>query len=317
MMYLLLLLGFVLLVKGADFFVDGCASIAKMLRVPSVIIGLTIVAFGTSAPEAAVSIVASLSGNNDIAISNVIGSNLFNSLVVLGICGLILPLNVQAGICKKELPFSIGMTALLIFFCAFFSGKTDGALQIGRVEGLILLLFFALFLYQQIHSALKNREVRPEEEQIGKKLSPSISVLMSIAGVVMIILGGNFVVNSASDIAAAFGMSQTLIGLTIVAMGTSLPELVTSVVASSKGENDLAVGNVVGSNIFNILLIIGASASISPMTLQRVALYDGIFLLVMSLLLFLFVVRDKKLSRIQASILLLSYVCYSAYIIMR
>ena len=133
----------------------------------------------------------------------------------------------------------------------------------------------------------------------------------------MIILGGNFVVNSASDIAAAFGMSQTLIGLTIVAMGTSLPELVTSVVASSKGENDLAVGNVVGSNIFNILLIIGASASISPMTLQRVALYDGIFLLVMSLLLFLFVVRDKKISRIQASILLLSYVCYSAYIIMR
>ncbi|MGN0399767.1 MAG: calcium/sodium antiporter [Blautia sp.] len=317
MMYFLLILGFICLVKGADFFVDGCASIAKMLRVPSVIIGLTIVAFGTSAPEASVSIMASLSGNNDIAISNVIGSNVFNSLVVLGICGLILPLTVQAGICKKELPFSIGMTALLILFCGFFPNGKNAPLQIGRLEGLILLLFFGLFLYQQIHSALKNRNIRPEEDQIGKKFSPAVSILMSIAGVIMIILGGDLVVNSASDIAAAFGMSQTLIGLTIVAMGTSLPELVTSIVASSKGENDLAVGNVVGSNIFNILLIIGASASISPMTIHRVSVYDGIFLLVMSLLLFLFVFRDKKISRIQAGILVISYVCYSAYIILR
>lgn len=317
MMYVWLLLGFVCLVKGADFFVDGCSSIAKALRVPSIIIGLTIVAFGTSAPEAAVSITASLAGNNDIAISNVIGSNLFNSLVVIGVCGLVLPMKIQEGILKKEMPFSILVTGVLVAFCLFFSGKGSAGFTVNRLEGVLLLLIFAGFLYWQIRSALGNREVRPEEESIGKKHSPQISVLLGIIGLAMIIVGGNLVVDSASEIAAAFGMSQTLIGLTIVAMGTSLPELVTSVVASVKGENDLAMGNVIGSNIFNVLLIIGASAAISPMAIQRESIFDGVVLLVMSLILCVFAVRGKKINRIEGGSLLALYGAYMIYIISR
>ena len=181
MMYLWLLLGFVFLVKGADLFVDGCSSIAKTLRVPSIIIGLTIVAFGTSAPEASVSIMASLSGNNDIAISNVIGSNLFNSLAVIGVCGVVLPMKIQGGLLKKEMPFSILVTGLLLLFCMFSIGGGKGVLQIGRLEGLILLLLFAGFLYMQIRSALKTRTVRPEEENIGRKLSPVRSIVYALS----------------------------------------------------------------------------------------------------------------------------------------
>ena len=315
MMYLWLLLGFVFLVKGADLFVDGCSSIAKTLRVPSIIIGLTIVAFGTSAPEASVSIMASLSGNNDIAISNVIGSNLFNSLAVIGVCGVVLPMKIQGGLLKKEMPFSILVTGLLLLFCMFSIGGGKGVLQIGLLEGLILL--FAGFLYMQIRSALKTRTVRPEEENIGRKLSPVRSIVYAVLGIAMIIIGGELVVDSASDIAAAFGMSQTLIGLTIVAVGTSLPELVTSVVASTKGENDLAMGNAKGSNIFNILLIIGASAAISPMTISRESIYDGAMLLVMSIILFVLAKKGEKISRGEAVLLLALYGGYTAYIIMR
>lgn len=317
MMYLWLLLGFVFLVKGADLFVDGCSSIAKTLRVSSIIIGLTIVAFGTSAPEASVSIMASLSGNNDIAISNVIGSNLFNSLAVIGVCGVVLPMKIQGGLLKKEMPFSILVTGLLLLFCMFSIGGGKGVLQIGRLEGLVLLLLFAGFLYMQIKSALKTRTIRPEEENIGKKLSPVRSVVYAVLGIAMIIIGGELVVDSASEIAAAFGMSQTLIGLTIVAIGTSLPELVTSVVASTKGENDLAMGNVIGSNIFNILLILGASAAISPMTISMESIYDGAVLLVMSILLFFLAKRGEEISRKEAVLLLVLYGGYTAYIIMR
>ena len=312
-MYLWLLLGFVFLVKGADLFVDGCSSIAKTLRVPSIIIGLTIVAFGTSAPEASVSIMASLSGNNDI----VIGSNLFNSLAVIGVCGVVLPMKIQGGLLKKEMPFSILVTGLLLLFCMFSIGGGKGVLQIGRLEGLILLLLFAGFLYMQIRSALKTRTVRPEEENIGRKLSPVRSIVYAVLGIAMIIIGGELVVDSASDIAAAFGMSHTLIGLTIVAVGTSLPELVTSVVASTKGENDLAMGNVIGSNIFNILLIIGASAAISPMTISRESIYDGAMLLVMSIILFVLAKKGEKISRGEAVLLLALYGGYTAYIIIR
>lgn len=317
MMYIWLLIGFVCLVKGADLFVDGCSSIARVLRVPSIIIGLTIVAFGTSAPEASVSIMASMSGNNDIAISNVIGSNLFNSLVVIGVCGVVLPMKIQEGLLKKEMPFSILVTGALLLFCIFFSGKGGTGFQINRFEGILLLLLFAVFLYMQIHSALKNRSIRPEEENIGKKLSPAVSILFAVLGIVLIIAGGDLVVDSASKIAAAFGMSQTLIGLTIVAMGTSLPELVTSVVASSKGENDLAMGNVIGSNIFNILLIIGASAAISPMSIGAESIWDGAVLLVMSVILFVFALKGRQINRREAVLLLALYGGYTAYIIMR
>ena len=255
-MYLWLLLGFVFLVKGADLFVDGCSSIAKTLRVPSIIIGLTIVAFGTSAPEASVSIMASLSGNNDIAISNVIGSNLFNSLAVIGVCGVVLPMKIQGGLLKKEMPFSILVTGLLLLFCMFSIGGGKGVLQIGRLEGLILLLLFAGFLYMQIRSALKTRTVRPEEENIGRKLSPVRSIVY-------------------------------------------------------------AMGNVIGSNIFNILLIIGASAAISPMTISRESIYDGAMLLVMSIILFVLAKKGEKISRGEAVLLLALYGGYTAYIIIR
>ena len=315
MMYLWLLIGFFCLVKGADLFVDGSAAIAKILNVPTVIIGLTIVAFGTSAPEAAVSIMASLSGNNDIAISNVIGSNMFNSMVVIGVCGAILPMKIQQGIIRKEMPFSILITILLVI-CMMFTGKS-GSLGISRMEGLILLFLFVLFVGVQIKAALGTRIIRTEEENIGKKLTLPMSIVYSVAGLVMIIVGGKLVVDSASQIAAAFGMSQTLIGLTIVAIGTSLPELVTSVVAAAKGENDLAMGNVVGSNIFNILLIVGMSASISPLAISPEAIYDGIILLVMSVLLYFMARRDGRISRGEAISLLVLYGGYTAHIIMR
>lgn len=313
--YILLLVGFVLLVKGADFFVEGSSSIAKLLKIPSIVIGLTIVAFGTSAPEAAVSISAGLKGANELAVANVVGSNIFNLLVVLGVCSLIKPIKVDKSILIKEYPMSLLAAAALLLMSAdvFFKAGTENILT--RSDGLILVLFFIIFMYTTVKSALSNRT--QETEETTKRHSPLVSGIMSIGGLAGIIIGGQLVVNSASDIAASFGVSQNLIGLTIVAIGTSLPELVTSIVASRKGENEIAVGNVVGSNLFNVFFVLAASASLSPIPVTGESIVDMLVLIGVSLLAYLFLCTGKKIGRVEGGIMAAMYVGYTAYIIMR
>lgn len=314
-----LILGFLLLVKGADLFVDGASSIAKRLRIPSLIIGLTIVAFGTSAPELAVSVTAALKGSNDIALGNVVGSNIFNLLVVIGVSAMICPLAVEKSMIKKDYPLSIGATLLLgLLVMDQFLGKKD-AMSLSRLDGIILLAGFALFMYLTIREGLAKRkeQLQSQEEEIPVKYSLPVSILLSMAGLLGIIFGGDMTVNSAKEIARAFGLSEALIGLTIVAIGTSLPELVTSVVASKKGESDIALGNAVGSNLFNILFILGVSSTILPMSVSPTYLYDIGFLLVVSLLVFIPVAAKQKISRGTGAAMTGAYILYTIYLIMR
>ena len=314
-----LILGFLLLVKGADLFVDGASSIAKRLRIPSLIIGLTIVAFGTSAPELAVSITAAVKGSNDIALGNVVGSNIFNLLVVIGVSAMICPLAVEKSMIKKDYPLSIGATLLLgLLVMDQFLGKKD-AMSLSRLDGIILLAGFALFMYLTIREGLAKRkeQLQSQEEEIPVKYSLPVSILLSVAGLLGIIFGGDMTVNSAKEIARAFGLSEALIGLTIVAIGTSLPELVTSVVASKKGESDIALGNAVGSNLFNILFILGVSSTILPMSVSPTYLYDIGFLLVVSLLVFIPVAAKQKISRGTGAAMTGAYILYTIYLIMR
>ncbi len=304
---LLLLLGFVLLIKGADFFVDGSSAIAKTFQVPPVIIGLTIVALGTSAPEAAVSIQAAVNHNNAISVSNVIGSNIFNLLMVIGCCAVLRRLQVNKSIIKRDFPFCIIITALTVCFL------WNHALS--RLEGLLLLLLFIAYLTVIVIAAIKNKETA--EDSI-KSLPVWLSLIYIACGLVGIVWGGDLVVDNASRIAERLGMSSTLIGLTIVALGTSLPELVTSVVACSKGSGDLAIGNVIGSNICNVLFVLAASASISPMKgLETDSLIDSAFCLGVTVLMYLMCFRKKQFSRLQGAVCIVIYVAYTAYILLR
>ena len=270
--YILLLLGFLLLIKGADAFVDGSSSVAKILKIPTIIIGLTVVAFGTSMPEFSVSLTAAMKGSNDLAVSNVLGSNIFNLLVVLGACSLIRPVQAKSSLLKKEFPFSIFIAVILLLLDSDFSIfkvlEGEGTFTLGRLGGILFLILFAVFLYATVKTALRSRDEMVDEEEY-KVMSPVKSALYIIIGLAGIIWGGDLVVDSACSIAETFGLSQTFIGLTIVAVGTSLPELVTSMVAAGKGENDLAVGNVVGSNIFNLMFVIGVCSILSTIYVQR------------------------------------------------
>lgn len=318
--YILLILGFVLLIKGADYFVDGSSSVAKLLKVPTIIIGLTVVAFGTSMPEMSVSVTAALQGNNDLAVSNVLGSNIFNLLVVLGCCALVNPVQAKWSLLKKEFPFSILITAILLVLILNFSATKifsgDGNFRLGRWGGILLLILFGIFLYATVKEALGSRSLMEEEEEY-KVMSPLRSGIYIVGGLAGIILGGELVVDSACNIAETFGLSQTFIGLTIVALGTSLPELVTSMVAAGKGENDLAVGNVVGSNIFNILLILGVSAAIKPIELDVTAIYDTVLLIVASIIVYVAAVSDREIKRSEGTIFLLAYLAFFVYILIR
>lgn len=318
----LLLVGFVALIKGADFFVEGSAAVAKKLHVPGVIIGLTIVAMGTSAPELAVSISAGLTGSNEIAISNVIGSNIFNLIVVLGVCAVMAPVAVDKSIMKRDFPFSIAITLLLAVFISdmILTGKsviTDTQARAGgisRWEALIFIILFAVYILITVRNAIKNRQTQQEEIEDMSGIKCAVYILGGIAAVV---IGGQLVVNSAREIALFCGMSETLVGLTIVAIGTSLPELVTSIVASSKGQNGMAVGNVVGSNIFNILLILGVSSFIHPISAGMFSLIDICILLVMNVCVFIFATTGKKINRYEGAAMVLMYVAYTAYAIIR
>lgn len=302
--YVLLVVGFVLLIKGADFFVEASSSIAKTLRVPSIIIGLTIVAFGTSMPELAVSTTASLAGNNEIAVGNVIGSNIFNLLVVLGACGAIRPFAVQL---RWDYAASVGVAAALFFMIV-------GDHFVSRTEAIILLVLFAVFVAMTVRDALTNRI---EEEEEYKSITPLRCAIYIVGGLTAIVCGGDLVVECAKEIALALGMSQTLVGLTVVALGTSLPELVTSVVASRKGENGLALGNVIGSNIFNILMVLGASAAVKPVPVNGLAVVDAACLIVFSLITWLLCRSKLRISRMEGLIMLGMYTLYLIYICIR
>ena len=313
----ILVIGFVLLIKGADFFVEGSSSVAKKFNVPSLIIGMTIVAMGTSLPELAVSVTASITGNNTLAVSNVSGSNIFNLMVVCGACALFAPLTIEKNTLMKEFPFSIVCAGLLVVFG--FIG-----MKLGRVDGIIFLIIFVAYLFWMIYSAKKARsegdKFETEEEEMAEeiKILPMWKCLLYIVGgMIAIKFGGDFVVNGASSIAAGFGLSQTLIGLTIVALGTSLPELVTSIVAARKNEVDMAVGNAIGSNIFNILMVLGIASAISPLQLIGENIIDIVVLVVFSIVVWFFGATKKEISRTEGIIMICLYLCYSAYIIMR
>lgn len=332
--YLLLLVGFALLIKGADYFVEGSSSVAKILRIPSIIIGLTIVAMGTSAPELAVSTTAGLAGKNEIAVSNVIGSNMFNLLVIGGICAIIQGMKVDSSMLKRDFPFAIGAGVILLFMSldkvidktigigdfTLTGRETTGA--IGRIDGIILLILFIIFLYLLVRNTLRARKATAksqggiETEEI-KVMSVPKSILYIVGGAIAIVIGGQLVVDSSSEIATSFGLSQTLIGLTIVAVGTSLPELVTSLVAIKKGENDLALGNIVGSCIFNILFVLAISSICNPVGVTMVNVYDLIFLAITSLFMYGCAASRKNVNRAEGIVLFLAYIAYMVYAVMR
>lgn len=318
MEFILLIIGFIFLIKGADIFVEGAASIARKFNVPAMVIGLTIVAMGTSAPEAAVSITSSLAGQNDMSVANVVGSNFFNILMVLGVSSLIAKLPVEKNTIKKDAPFLILVSAMLLLLGA--------NLNISRIEGILFLAVFAYFLIYTVKSAktVSSKEDIVEgetavavEASVAEEISMPKTIVVSLIGIVGIVVGGDMVVNSATTIATSFGMSANLVGLTIVAIGTSLPEFVTSIVAIKKGETEIAIGNVIGSNIFNILLVLGLATTINPITISALALIDIIFMVSITVLLYLFMKKDNSLVKKHGFVLIALYFVYMAYTIMR
>ena len=312
-----LVIGFLLLVKGADLFVDGASSVAKKLKIPAFVIGLTIVAFGTSAPELAVSITAAMKGSNDIAIGNVVGSNIFNTLVVLGASAAITPIAVEKGMIKRDYPLSIFAAVLLGVLLMDTVLFGAGTMTLGRLDGVILLIAFAGFMVMTVKAGMDHRAEMEEEAEETEAMPVVKSLLFIVIGLAGIVYGGDMSVEGAKGIARFFGLSEAIIGLTIVAMGTSLPELVTSVIAARKGESDIAVGNVIGSNIFNIFLILGLSSVILPMNVSGTYLYDIGMLIGVMVLTYLPIARTKHVSRRMGIIMVLAYVAYTVYLIVR
>ena len=320
---LLLAVGFAFLVKGADFFVEGSSSIAKKLKVPPIIIGLTIVAMGTSLPETAVSVTASLVQNNELAVSNVVGSNIFNLMFVIGVCSILTSIMVQKATVVRDIPLSLGCALFLLVLGVSGLGDKAG-MTLGHADGVIFLIVFAGYIFTMVRSAMKARAAGQKVEIEGvegcdnmKELSYGKSILFLIVGAGAIAFGGDLTVDTASRIAIELGMSQTLVGLTIVSIGTSLPELVTSVVAARKNEVDMAVGNAVGSNIFNILMVLGISSAISPVALIRENIIDIVLLMVFSVMVWIFAGTRKKIERKEGIIMVVVYLVYCAYIIAR
>jgi cation:H+ antiporter len=309
-----LIIGLVLLVKGADFFVEGSSSIAKRLNIPSMVIGLTLVAFGTSAPELAVSVSGSLNQANGIVFGNVVGSNIVNILFILGISAFITPISIKSKTIFKEMPFAILTTVALMLMVMDGLINGDPISVISRSEGWTLLLFFAIYLYSMVEISIMGKE--ESEEEILVMPIPK-SILFTIGGLAAVIIGANLVVNAATEIATQLGLSDTIIGLTVVAIGTSLPELITSVVAAKKGENDIAVGNIVGSCIFNVLLVMGISGIIFPIDIAAENYADLWILLAAMVVVVPMMYTSKKISRVEGVLMMLAYVAYSAFIVMR
>ncbi len=309
--WILLVVGMALLIKGADFFVDGSSNIAKALKIPSLIIGLTLVSMGTSAPEASVSINSALSNLNDLSIGNVVGSNIFNTLFILGASALFAPLVISKEMKIYDIPIMVFLYVALILFSFVITPY-----KIDLLESILLLVLFVGYIIFLIYRAKKNPPVEEEDDQ--KKKKPIwLSIIFAVLGLAAIIFGGDLVVDSASKIATSLGMSEALVGLTIVAVGTSLPELVTSVVATYKKELDIAIGNVIGSNIFNVIFILGLSSTISNLTVNQEQLTDMLVMLGTGLAVLIIAFTSKKLHKWQGVLLFLAYVAYLTFIIIR
>lgn len=312
----LLIIGFILLIKGADFFVDGASEIAKAFHIPSVVIGLTIVSMGTSLPELAVSVTSAIKGVEGIAIGNVVGSNIVNLMLVAGITCIIIPVGVEKSLITKDLPFSIvaALAVLLLSADMYFAGASVNTIT--RADAIILLLFFAVYMYSIAKSAIDN-PVEEDADEEGQQNPVWKSIIFTILGLAGIIAGGQLTINSAEYIAKAAGMSDRLIGLTIIAFGTSLPELIISIVAAAKGENDIAMGNVVGSNIFNILFILGIATAIRPLNVEPASFIDIGVLLCCSAVVWCLAKPKLRLSRFCGVIMVLIYAAYTTYIFIK
>ncbi len=329
---ILLIVGFVLLIKGADFFVEGSSSVAKKLKVPPLIIGMTIVAMGTSLPEAAVSVSASMNDANSLAVSNVVGSNIFNLMMVLGICALFNKLKVGKDVLRRDYPFSI-ICALLMIFLGVFGFKEDGSYgmnwEMDRLAGIIYLVLFVCFITILIISAMKARKKAQEtgvaaERSLADEMEDEVaeipvwkSIIYIVLGAVAIKFGGDWVVDGAVAIAERIGVSDTIIGLTICAVGTSLPELVTSIVAARKNQLDMAIGNVVGSNVFNILFVLGIAATISPIPFAIENIIDICVLIAFSVLIYIFCITKKSINKVEGGIMVALYVIFMVYVCLR
>lgn len=312
---ILFILGFIFLIKGGDLLVEGASSVAKKFHLSNIVIGLTIVSFGTSAPELIVNILASINGSADLAIANVIGSNISNILLILGVTAIITPLKVKSATTWKEVPFSLlGVLALGLLVNDVYFGSGDVAL-LSRSDALILILFFVIFIYYTFGIGKTNGA---SAEVVETKAMP-LSIGMIVVGMAGLALGGHWVVNGAIELAKILGVSEALIGLTVVAIGTSLPELVTSVIAARKNHVDIAVGNVVGSNIFNVLWILGLSGSITPLAFSPSLNFDLLIVIGVTLLLFLFMFIGKahKLQRWQGFSFITLYVVYIVFLVIR
>lgn len=323
--YILLVVGFLALIKGADLFVDGSASIAKKLRIPDLIIGLTVVAMGTSLPELAVSVSSAIGGSSDIAVGNVVGSNLLNILVILGISSVILPITVDKEMFRRDIPVLL-LTAVLLPVLTLVSigfAKEGYFGYLSRIAGAILAILFIGYIFLTVRSALRFRkeqaakgETASSDEEY-KVLPWWKSILFTVLGAAVIVLGGNLSVNGATDIAYQLGLSEAIVGLTVVALGTSLPELVTSAVAAKKGNSDIAIGNIVGSNIFNVLLILGTTILVLPINVAMTDFVNQIVLLVVSVILAITAFTGKKISRIEGAVYLLLYAAYLTFLILQ
>lgn len=307
---LAVIIGFVLLIKGADMFVAGASGIASKFGIPQIVIGLTIVAMGTSAPEAAVSITSALNNSADLTIGNVLGSNILNILIILGTTAVITPIAVQKNTVRIEIPFMIVVSVILVL-----SGF-DGIISL--LDALILCVLFIMYLSYLFYTTKKEKEETEAEEkskQDAEKRKPVTLVMILLIGVAAIIFGSKFVVNGATSIAEILGVSERLIGLTVVALGTSLPELVTGITAAKKGCADIAIGNIVGSNIFNILFVIGITSLIIPVPYQQIFTIDSIIMVASEILLLLAVIKSNKVSRAAGIVMLLSYIGYFIYLL--
>lgn len=329
---ILLIVGFVLLIKGADFFVEGSSSVAKKLKVPPLIIGMTIVAMGTSLPEAAVSVSASMNDANSLAVSNVVGSNIFNLMMVLGICALFNKLKVGKDVLRRDYPFSI-ICALLMIFLGVFGFKEDGSYgmnwEMDRLAGIIYLVLFVCFITILIISAMKARKKAQEtgvaaERSLADEMEDEVaeipvwkSIIYIVLGAVAIKFGGDWVVDGAVAIAERIGVSDTIIGLTICAVGTSLPELVTSIVAARKNQLDMAIGNVVGSNVFNILFVLGIASTISPIPFAIENIIDICVLIAFSVLIYIFCITKKSINKVEGGVMVALYVLFMVYVCLR
>lgn len=308
--FITLLAGLILLVWGADHFVAGASALAKKLGIPPLIIGLTVVAFGTSAPELTVSVTAGMKGANSLAISNILGSNLFNMLVVVGGCAIFTPQKTDPSLLKRDWPYVI-VSAMIL------AGMISVDRVLSQVDGLILFAGFFLVVGSQIRAGLKDRELlHAENDEIAQIDNPMIITFYILAGLACIVLGGDFCVTGATGIALMMGLSETVVGLTVVSVGTSLPELVTSIAATRRGEKDIAIGNVLGSTLFNILLILSISSMLTPIPVQTTAIIDSLFVVMICLFVF-YLSKTDKINRSSGIAMVVSYGIYMTYVVMR